>query len=147
MKVIAYLSQPTDYTNISETLLAIEKQSKSFNSKNEISGALFFTGKHFLQVIEGPEDAVDTLMASIMKDSRHHDIHILFANPEHSRTLPAWNMQPLDLTDQSLFSKANLERASEIVGKTMKLDAEGFVYLITDMLEEPEFQQVLAQQA
>jgi hypothetical protein len=143
MKFLAYLSEPTELSNITETLLAIEEKASFFNSQNGITGVLFFTGQHFLQVIEGPGDAVDALMASIENDRRHHDIQILYSSTEHHRTLPAWNMQPLDLTNESHFSKSYLKRASDIVSKTMKLDAEGFVYLITEMLEEPDFKKLL----
>jgi hypothetical protein len=85
-------------------------------------------------------------MNTIGNDPRHHDIHILYSSLEHHRTLPHWNMQSLDLTDERLFSKTYLIRASDIVSKTMKLDAEGFVYLISDMLEEPDFQKLLNHQ-
>lgn len=146
MKFLAYLSKPTELSNIKETLLAIENHSSTFNSQNEITGVLFFTGKHFLQILEGSEEAVDALMNTIGHDPRHHDIHILYSSLEHHRTLPDWNMQSLDLTDERLFSKTHLTRASDIVSKTMKLDAEGFVYLITDMLEEPDFQKLLNRQ-
>src|SRR5258708_22974646 len=45
--------------------------SERSNRKLDITGALGFTGRYFIQCIEGRTDAIDALMARIQADPRH----------------------------------------------------------------------------
>ena len=47
------------------------------NKTNNVSGVLVNVGNHFMQVLEGPEEAVTALMRRILVDSRHRDIRIV----------------------------------------------------------------------
>ena len=44
------------------------------NELRELTGALYFSGEFFLQVIEGEEEDVEWLYRKIAKDNRHEDI-------------------------------------------------------------------------
>jgi hypothetical protein len=64
----------------------------SRNAALSVTGALLFTRKHFAQVLEGPECAVDELMVSIRKDHRHHKIDVLEIIEIERRRFPNWSM-------------------------------------------------------
>jgi hypothetical protein len=143
MKFLAYMSKPVDELDIDKALVEIHQQAKAFNQSSGITGVLFYTGEHFLQVIEGPNSKIDELMAMIEQDDRHNEINILFSAEENHQTLQSWNMQPLNLTNEAQFSISTLEAATKLVSTTMKLDAEGFVYMVNSLLSEPEFQAII----
>lgn len=67
-----------------------------------ITGALFFGGEYFLQVIEGEEAAVETLFNRIRRDRRHRDIEIIAYNDIASRLFREW---PLKLMNGSNSDK------------------------------------------
>lgn len=45
-----------------------------------------------MQFLEGPPEAIDSLMESIRNDGRHHSIEVLIDEPATSRRFPKWSM-------------------------------------------------------
>ena len=68
--------------------LAILAVAKAFNVQNEISGILVYKDQTFLQLLEGPQDAVQGLYRKIRKDPRHTDIQTLINAPTYNRYFP-----------------------------------------------------------
>lgn len=66
------------------------------NSILDVTGALYFDGRQFVQVIEGPGDAIDTLWARLLADPRHCDLRMLARAPLRDRRFPAWRMKMVD---------------------------------------------------
>lgn len=64
--------------------------SRSRNADLDVTGALVFTERHFAQYLEGPEAAIDALMASIGRDPRHREVRIVFRRPLAQRRFPTW---------------------------------------------------------
>lgn len=62
------------------------------NEKNEITGVLLFTGKHFMQCLEGPVAAVEFTFNKILKDSRHSNIQVLDKSSIEERNFDQWSM-------------------------------------------------------
>lgn len=48
--------------------------SQEYNARDSIDAILYFDGKRFLQLIEGPAASVDKCMRRIRRDLRHQDI-------------------------------------------------------------------------
>lgn len=48
-----------------------------WNRRRDVTGALAYTGRHFVQVLEGAEDTVRDLWRRIEADPRHVDAHVL----------------------------------------------------------------------
>ncbi|TAD71529.1 MAG: BLUF domain-containing protein, partial [Sphingomonadales bacterium] len=69
-----------------------------------VTGALICRNDLYLQLIEGPTDAIDGLYASIEADDRHFDVRLLLSEPMGERLFPAWAM--LDDQAPSLFWSA-----------------------------------------
>lgn len=70
------------------------------NPRNGITGALICRQDLYLQLIEGPADAIDSLFARICEDDRHANVELLLTEDMGDRLFPNWAM--LDDTAPSL---------------------------------------------
>ncbi|WP_411290755.1 BLUF domain-containing protein [Sphingorhabdus sp.] len=62
------------------------------NALSGLTGALIFTGQHFAQVLEGPREAIHTVMACIQTDKRHSNVVVVDETPITGRLLADWQM-------------------------------------------------------
>jgi len=62
------------------------------NARLGLRGALLITGLHIAQIIEGPEEAVDDLVASIMSDPRHERVTIIERKPIDGYRFADWRL-------------------------------------------------------
>ncbi len=69
-----------------------------------ITGALICRHDLYLQLIEGPAEAIDTLYARICEDDRHANVELLLTEDMGERLFPNWAM--LDDQSPSLFWSA-----------------------------------------
>lgn len=143
MKMLVYISIPTANQSVDATLESIYLASTRNNPVLEITGVLFHTKNYFMQILEGPSDNVDRLMDSIKEDPRHHSLHIIKEARANYRSLTDWNMQPLNLTDASLFTPEQLEEATQLASHSITMDADGFAFMVTELLNQQSFQQAL----
>ena len=58
------------------------------NARLGLTGALLFTGLYFAQVLEGPTEAIQTLMADIKTDTRHGKVVVVDESPTTERLFP-----------------------------------------------------------
>lgn len=66
--------------------------SRRRNAAANVTGMLLFSGKQFIQVLEGPRESVEVIYASIEVDPRHRDLHVLLRQPIPLRSFGAWSM-------------------------------------------------------
>lgn len=71
----------------------IHRTARHANALNGITGLLIFNGTHFLQVIEGMEDAVDSLVDNLRRDSRHTGFEMRDTSFVEERSFPDWSME------------------------------------------------------
>lgn len=57
-----------------------------------ITGLLLFADDNFIQVLEGDKEAVETVFASIERDSRHRGVTVLVREDAAHRDFPDWAM-------------------------------------------------------
>ena len=62
------------------------------NAANDITGALLFTGTHFVQVLEGPAGALDPLLVKLNADNRHESLIIMRLAPPTKRRFAGWDL-------------------------------------------------------
>ncbi|MGE0222214.1 MAG: BLUF domain-containing protein [Acetobacteraceae bacterium] len=86
-------AQPEDVAEELRDILAV---ARTFNARAGITGALLFSGERFAQVLEGPRQAVLTLMDHIRCDRRHHDVVILQEGYVAVRNFGSWSMAFMD---------------------------------------------------
>lgn len=71
---------------------AILDVSQRRNAALGITGVLYSDGAYFVQLLEGPADAVEDVFASILADPRHEDIRVVERGPAERRWFANWHM-------------------------------------------------------
>lgn len=91
MLSLIYVSTSEKLLN-DEELLDILKASRENNSSKDVTGLLLYKGGNFMQVLEGPDEAVEALYEKIKADPRHKDVNVLSREQISARQFPAWEM-------------------------------------------------------
>lgn len=126
-------------TYISECLIAAASQEAAIaallatarrrNGIAHITGALLFTGTHFVQTLEGMPTAVDGLMERIEADPRHEALEIVDRRAVDMRNFGPWSMV---YHGPSLFVSAAVTRALMAAHGGKPHDAIRLVRLVRD---------------
>lgn len=87
-----YTSSIADRTD-SAALEQILQTARANNDRHDLTGLLVFSSKHYLQVIEGGNLAVNRLLANLYRDPRHLDMRLLGMDEIRQRAFPDWSMQ------------------------------------------------------
>lgn len=80
------------------------------NRADAITGVLAAVGTLFIQLIEGPEDAIDRLLADIGNDARHTDLKVLLRRVIKARLFPDWTMAGVERADFSGLTTARFQK-------------------------------------
>ena len=111
-KRIIYRSQPFGFDTA--MLAGILSAARRNNPRLGITGALVCRHDLYLQLIEGPGEAIDALYAQIEADDRHFDVRLLLSEAMGERLFPNWAM--LDDTAPSQFWSAQDVAAGALEG-------------------------------
>lgn len=84
---------------------AIHRTAREINALNGITGLLIFNGTHFLQLIEGPEPAIDELLDRLRRDERHHQLEVLEQHILADRQFPDWSMELIRVSSRYLEAR------------------------------------------
>ena len=63
------------------------------NASLEVTGSLYYNGRNFMQLLEGPAPAVHELMDSIRRDPRHSGVVMIKELTGSPSVFAAWNMR------------------------------------------------------
>jgi hypothetical protein len=83
-------------------LLDLLHEARGFNKIDEITGLLLHDRGRFLQVIEGPTNAIENLVHRLKCDRRHSQFEIHEDVLADMRLFPDWAMGLGELTDPTL---------------------------------------------
>ena len=93
-----YLSQSKlDWTD--EAIDQLLERSKQNNATKRITGAMIYANGYFMQLIEGPQIAVDKLYSAIEADPRHEVLSLLHSQEIKDRHFSDWAMEYRDSDD------------------------------------------------
>lgn len=92
---LAYRSRAVRSAIDERALASILLIAQAENVDRGITGAMAFGDGHFVQVLEGPKDAVLATMERIRNDRRHYDIDVTGPHPIPERVFPDWCMARL----------------------------------------------------
>ena len=93
-----YLSQSKlDWTD--EAIDQLLERSKQNNATKGITGAMIYANGYFMQLIEGPQIAVDKLYSAIEADPRHEGLSLLHSQEIKDRHFSDWAMEYRDSDD------------------------------------------------
>jgi hypothetical protein len=84
-----------------EQLKALLTKARKHNHSLHISGMLVYDDGFFIQVLEGPENAVNELFSLIEKDPRHNKIRLLFRQQLTEKEYEEWSMGFVDTSSLS----------------------------------------------
>ena len=98
MYLLAYASTATfDFQD--GDLITLLMNSRANNKRLGITGILLYDDRHFVQVLEGEEQAVRERFARIDADPRHDGVTILLEETSSERQFPKWSMGYKALND------------------------------------------------
>jgi hypothetical protein len=92
MEQLIYVSLPGASVGGGDVFDIIQK-SATRNAAHGITGFLLFSEGLFFQCIEGSSAALDSLMADLARDPRHHAITELSRKAISERAFPSWAMK------------------------------------------------------
>lgn len=101
MVSLVYVSSATRHFS-AEDLVALLKQSREKNARLDITGILLYKDGNFMQVLEGPDEAVRQLFSTIAADDRHTGVIRLLERPLDQRQFADWSMAFRNLNDPAL---------------------------------------------
>lgn len=112
---LTYASHPFGFD--AAMLAGILLEARRCNSRDGITGLLICRADLYLQLLEGPEPAVDAAYRRIAADDRHLDLSLLTRRETTDRLFPHWAMRD-DPARSWLWTKADVDdgalaRASE----------------------------------
>jgi hypothetical protein len=88
-----YVSSSRLAASDSETALEdIVSRARVNNQRLGLSGALLFTGTRFVQLLEGPADALAFMREKIVADERHADVRTIAEGPWRKRSFESWSL-------------------------------------------------------
>lgn len=92
---VLYASKATStHPNLKNDLIEILNTAVDFNSRNEITGVLYYGHGYFVQCLEGHKSKVDDLFYNqILKDQRHQNCEILYYETCDIGLFKHWNMK------------------------------------------------------
>lgn len=103
MLQLVYVSSST-WAMSFEDLNAILDASRENNRRSGVTGMLLHLDHGFLQILEGPRDAVMDIFNRIERDARHVGVRILLERESDERLFDEWTMgfdKPSPATQQS----------------------------------------------
>lgn len=112
MKCVLYSSFARDGLTEAE-LRDILRVSVRHNAAQGITGVLLFGDALFLQVLEGPEEAVEALIAAIAADPRNHGLRRIIDETVHERHFAEWAMAYAQLEQLPPEERAHCRRLAD----------------------------------
>jgi hypothetical protein len=87
-----------------DDLKALLQKSHDNNMSLGLTGMLLYKDGDFMQAVEGPDEALETVYAKIRSDPRHRGILELTRRQIEQREFPSWSMGFKNLNDAGLQS-------------------------------------------
>ncbi len=136
---IAYCSVATAPMS-GEALTRLLRDAKALNQLDRITGVLLVHGNVFLQIFEGPSEAVQSLWKRLLRDTRHRCVVKLLDQSEvESRTFEGWSMQQVSIEEMRQFIHAAHGQADTNATRPWKAAMQAFM----ELLEHPEPEQLV----
>ncbi|TMM48203.1 BLUF domain-containing protein [Qipengyuania marisflavi] len=125
MQRIIYVSEAVANLPSDEVFRIIETSSRN-NMGEDITGFLLFRAGKFLQLVEGPRGNLDSLLARLHQDPRHHSINILSREPVFERLFPRWRMKRL-ANGQDAVAALDQAMAAEVGNGSIPAEVRAFL--------------------
>lgn len=91
LQSLVYMSSSTEPFD-DDALEDVLVHARARNTADGLTGLLVHRGGRFMQLLEGPYDAVLSTYQRILADDRHDDVRLLAEESIHTRRFPEWSM-------------------------------------------------------
>jgi len=88
---LIYISTANHAMN-DQDLMEILQVSRRNNERDGLSGMLLYKDGTFIQVLEGEQQTLKQLYATLGRDNRHNDLMLLSEKPIQERSFADWSM-------------------------------------------------------
>lgn len=135
LHLIVYTSEYTGKDeDINEVLNHIIERATINNNQYNITGLLFYHSRSFVQIIEGQDSDLESLMAILENDPRHKNITRIIDEGIERKAFSDWNMSSFNLSDHVDINADKLCTIKEMYKETLKTKANILVHFYTAML-------------
>lgn len=94
-----------------EGLATLLEKSREANARSGITGLLMHCAGNFMQVLEGPADAVHDTMARIRRSELHNDVIQMFDEPLEAREFEGWSMACRSMAQPQLMAMLDAKQS------------------------------------
>jgi len=101
-----------------EDLVALLEQSRKHNYKASITGVLLYVQGNIVQVIEGDQEALESLFERIKQDRRHKGVTCVVNQRIQERLFPNWSMAYETLTVRQLAEVKSIIKLDQPIEST-----------------------------
>jgi len=105
-------------------LYKILVDSRVSNKVADVTGLLVYVDGTFLQVLEGEQEVVSTLLEKISKDRRHKDVKVVYKTGIERRTFNAWQMAYVSPSPKEFATWAGLRNTTTLESTLETLESE-----------------------
>jgi hypothetical protein len=91
LQSLVYMSSASESFD-DDALAAVLEHARTRNTDEGLTGLLVHRAGRFMQLLEGPYDAVIATYARIVDDPRHQEVRLLVEESIHTRRFPEWSM-------------------------------------------------------
>lgn len=91
MNCLVYVSN-ANHRFSDEELVQLLDTARRNNAELDVTGLLLYKHPVFIQVLEGPDTAVQHLYDKIARDARHQNANVIYSASVASREFPDWSM-------------------------------------------------------
>ena len=144
LTTLLYRSHISDDVTI-KTLEAMVKKASERNASYDVTGILLFNGRHFFQLLEGPEAGVSAVYDRICADNKHHNLVELMRDYAPARRFGNAGMELFNLREHEEFSvlQAVLNRGTSKFQLTYADRALQFLRTFVEATEKKNYFEVL----
>lgn len=145
MQLVVYISDYIESEkNVEEDIQDIVRVAKVKNLQLGITGVLFFHNGKFIQVIEGEEKNIRSLLNIINKDKRHQNLVYLVDTVVQSRGFQDWNMDSFNLSEVESLDEIAFKKVWKIYEANLLPKSDALVKLYKSLMNDKEFQMAIA---
>ncbi len=98
MEHLLYRSRASENFDPGQVFTIIQTSARR-NPGRDVTGFLAFAHGTFVQLVEGPAEALDGLLGDLRNDGRHCELEVLERRPIERRRFPEWRMERLAVGD------------------------------------------------
>jgi Sensors of blue-light using FAD len=106
---------------------AIAERASEHNAQHGITGLLALVSGRYLQILEGPANAVEALFARIRADTRHSEVSLLLCAPIEATMFADWSMGLIDRTEAADVTTARAVAIQQRLADDHEISATDFL--------------------